>query len=303
MLAKNREHCSCQDTPQRSAYLSQAGNTLEAECPKDLQKILKRLSLPNYSIAEAILPITIHMNEYPFRKGYQRYATHGKSYPPLGPSLWFDAKNDILLFRHAIKNGWVGWSTKGNNVLNPYVNVGDSGVRNLAFEVDYGYSHPPPIIGMDWFWNRLHCKHFSTMVFPVLEAVESISYIMLDWREIVTIALDNRGLLKPGQWSFSLDVKSELFKAEMGKRWSGVTWRVTLGRNGQRSLCEVTQTWKPHGLVWRHYQKEIYGEVFKGVDPWNWFVGVDYWHSVVSPPKEIVEGAVEGTFLGPSFSF
>ncbi|CZR54178.1 uncharacterized protein PAC_04061 [Phialocephala subalpina] len=222
---------------------------------KGLQKILRKFRLPSYSIAEAVLPITIHMNEYPAKKGHERYAIRGKPYPPLSPSLWFDAENDILLFRHAIKNGWIGWSTVGNNILHPYGDVGE-------------------------------CK---------------------DWHEVVIITMDDRGLVRPDQWSFSLEAEPEAFKEtfkEIGKI-PGVIWRVSLARDGDRSLCEILQTWNPFGWMWRRYQTEIYEKIFGGRDPWSWKVKEVAWFAhplgQVSTKKQI-EGAEVGVFFGPSWN-
>ncbi|KUJ11147.1 uncharacterized protein LY89DRAFT_786793 [Mollisia scopiformis] len=141
---------------------------------------------------------------------------------------------------------------------------GGAKVQNLAFEVDYASNLKPLAVikREDYFWNRLSCRYPDKMRFSKLPAVKSISFLMLDWYEVVTFCLDDVGLLEPEQWCFSLDADSDIFKAAMGSKWRNVTWKVTIAKDGNRSLCELLMNWNPDGWTWRYWQRLQHEAVF-----------------------------------------
>ena len=66
--------------------------------------------------------------------------------------------------------------------------------------------------------------------------LETVTLILKRDREVLTIRLDDTCRLKPGEWTFELDLDSKEFKQQMGDDWSGVTWRVILSKKSGVSL-------------------------------------------------------------------
>jgi hypothetical protein len=75
--------------------------------------------------------------------------------------------------------------------------------------------------------------------------------------EIVVVTRDEKNELGLKQWNFSLDTKSETFRAEMVDWWSGVTWRVKLAKDGEKDLLSLLGAWYPNIRVWQPGKRRL----------------------------------------------
>jgi hypothetical protein len=60
---------------------------------------------------------------------------------------------------------------------------------------------------------------------------------------VITIETDQTGVLKGGQWAFSLVLDSDQFVAGMQEHWSGV--KVYLGEEKGKNLWQLAAEWNP----------------------------------------------------------
>jgi hypothetical protein len=80
-----------------------------------------------------------------------------------------------------------------------------------------------------------------------LPNLQELSFLLLYYGEVMTITMDDEGLLEAGQWAFSLNVASKEFEKEVGKKSSAVTWRVILGGDNkeEKGLWQLAAEWEP----------------------------------------------------------
>jgi hypothetical protein len=69
--------------------------------------------------------------------------------------------------------------------------------------------------------------------------LETLTLVLLQDRKVISIKVDDKETLTEGQWYYTLDFNSDDFKEQMGRHWSGVTWRVTLSK-----------AWRPLYAAW-----------------------------------------------------
>lgn len=134
-------------------------------------------------------------------------------------------------------------------------------MQNLAFEFDR-IDHNGQHYVHQRIWND-QAAQLSIFPYPTgapflgSTSLQSVTLLLRDNCEVVIFILDDKDLLEPGQWTFSLDVETQVFKQEMGAEWSGVTWRVVLARDGSSGLWELAFAWRPHHRLWEQDKREI----------------------------------------------
>jgi hypothetical protein len=66
---------------------------------------------------------------------------------------------------------------------------------------------------------------------------------------VIKVEVDRSGLLKPGQWSFSLKLsegwKEEMHYNKVHTQWSRGTWRVFLAKDDEKDLWKLVAGWEP----------------------------------------------------------
>lgn len=92
-----------------------------------------------------------------------------------------------------------------------------------------------------------------------LPNLEQLGLLCLENSEVVKVEMDSEGILSPGQWAFSLNLQSQEFKTEMGGWWSGVTWRVVLGKEEDQNLWQLATGWGycPGMYLWEVHKYQI----------------------------------------------
>lgn len=76
---------------------------------------------------------------------------------------------------------------------------------------------------------------------PRPAALKSLSILVADACEVLTLEVDRTGLLAKGEWAFRLDTEDEHFKTEMGPRWAAVTWRIFLAKDDDLNLWQLAR--------------------------------------------------------------
>ena len=98
--------------------------------------------------------------------------------------------------------------------------------------------------------------------------MKSLALVLLQDREVISIQIEDKETLTEGQWSYSLDFRSEAFKEQMGRHWSGVTWRVTLAKKDDDSLWQVAKAWKPLFAAWESHKRSLLAGKLNGHHRW-----------------------------------
>jgi hypothetical protein len=154
---------------------------------------------------------------------------------------------------------------------------------------------------------------------PKAADLKSLSILLGDACEAVTLEVDQKGLLAKGEWAFSLDTESDEFKAEMGPRWAGVTWRILLAKDGELNLWQLakavsyflspplclfanilTKQWKPDALLWEQDKREICNTNQEVKMMWHIAERVRHYHPTAGRTAELLKGGDGKIYLGPS---
>lgn len=230
-------------------------------------------------------------------------STHGWGFVPV--PQWFDPTVDVLLLKLHFELGFQKalWQPKQSPEFSelqklalvlerfpsPYYESSAQILRLLmGIHLQQSAAHDQDI--QLWHWAEL----------------QQISLIVLRNGEVFRIEMDDTGLLKEGQWSYSLAPASDNFKEEIGSSWSGVLWKVTLAKEEGKCLAQVAVKWKPDFRVWECHKMEIYKDdetAFSG----TWYSSsarIIYYYRVqpTSPGKVLVEGGDGKTYLGVSIA-
>ena len=220
----------------------------------DLKKVLKTLGLAQRgTIALMLVRLEEYMNSH--HEDSDRFEHLAEltdiPYPSIIAPLWFDLKDDILLVKvpglEAGRNYWLG-----SSLLSLSNSREIDKVQNLALELDRVDAN-----GQYYHYQRLWTEIISTTPFNGFTSLRCLSLLLRDNCEVVILKLDDKNILVSGQWAFSLDLEAQDFKQEMGDQWSGVTWRVILARDGESSLWELANAWKPNSQLWEQDKREI----------------------------------------------
>ena len=231
----------------------------------------------------------------------------------ISPPLWFNVDEDFLLLPYSrdetpYRSSSPEWNHCGT------LHVGK--VKKLAIEMSRS----------DWD----HTTNFGHAVFPrgvwstnletgrveweKLQKVEEIAIWTREGCEVCWFSKDTEGVLEPGQWSFRLDTSENRFTKRFGERWSNMTWHIKIGQSTvtnadgttrDKNICEMLRDWKPHASYWWVCKVKVTEKVPEGVlgAAWLKLKGDSPPLFTMSPVALTkVEGAIEGTWLGPSFN-
>lgn len=271
-----------------------------------------RLTYPHAHLLDSVLHHYNSKEHYAEAAQYPDYLQLGAPYPRLSPPLWFNVDEDFLLIpcsrdaraHYPSRPRWNECST-----------LQAQKVKKLVIEISRA----------DW---RLLTRAYHSM-FPSWVWSKSLASGEVDWRaldKIEEVAVSTRegcelcwftrdavnGPLKPGEWSFRLDTSDNQFKERFGKRWANMTWHIVVGRSEvegadgeptQKNICEMLRDWRPHSRDWWNSKLQITAKVPDGVlgQSWIQYSREQYDNSPSSVTLTPVEGALEGTYLGPSF--
>ena len=179
---------------------------------------------------------------------------------------FFNAENDVLYYRKDTGASGHGIQVFRPGLWSPKPKLGTPLIQKMAMELD-----------------RLRCcdknepyRYWSRIVPSNVPGLEAFSLVLMEDREVITFTADDTGKLQGREWAFSLDLRSNEFEEEMGEKWLGVTWRVTLADHPQLNLMQLAYYWRPHYEIWE-WQKQ---EICKGE------VGVkEDWHETLRVPN------------------
>ena len=270
--------------------------------------ICRYVGVPNYrgSKGEMEQRLTNHVNIHQATSGvvFKKLlnSAHGWGLVPV--PQWFDPAVDILLLRlhFGFEFQKVLWQPKQGPEF--------SKLRKLAmvlerFHSTY-YASPAQILrmlmGIHLQQSAAHDQDVQLWHWPELQ---QISLIVLQNGEVFRIEMDDTGLLKGGQWSYSLAPASDDFKEEMGSSWSGVLWKVTLAKEEGKSLAQAAIRWKPDFRVWECHKMAIYKDDETAFSA-SWYNSperiIHYFWAPTPPGKILIEGGDGRTYLGVSIA-
>jgi hypothetical protein len=101
--------------------------------------------------------------------------------------------------------------------------------------------------------------------------LESVAILCLATCEVLILSPDHENLLGADEWSFSLDIKSEAFKKEMGDRWANVTWNIKLAKRKLRytpNFWSTVRDWSPAVDIWEKGKTKICREALNVPPKW-----------------------------------
>ena len=269
----------------------------------DLRENLKTLGLVQRGTIRTMPQvITEYMNAYPDEaEKFKNFGTHKDMNDDVICPQWYNPKYDVLFLKtpHRFwrydKRLWCPWRHEASEV------------RDLAFELDR-LIRVHPSYGRKRAWtNRILRRPGSNnpeIRFDRLSkgVLESVALILKEDCEVIMIRLDETGKLKPDEWSFSLDVESQEFKEQMDTSWSGVTWKVTLGKKEGVGLWSRAAAWKVDNRLWEQDKREICKDK-EGV-MLLWHIAERSRFFVPTPGRKVqlLPGSDGKTWLGPCVS-
>ncbi|CZR54181.1 uncharacterized protein PAC_04064 [Phialocephala subalpina] len=186
--------------------------------------------------------------------------------------LWLDVSNDVLLFKRG-----TFWPTGFNfQLLRTPTASNFLELKHIAFDVDWlpSFAFPPapaPATGrrsllglilrqlfVGWIVHQVPRPHLGPISISDLDFirmkefsnVESIAISMRERHEVMKVSLDDTSLLRPNEWSFSLDTQDRTFEQHMGEEWSGIVWDVRLGRDNDQGLWSTACKFTPDLNLW-----------------------------------------------------
>lgn len=255
---------------------------------RDLEAICQYVGMPNYkgSKDEMEKRLTEYVNKRQAEgsailKKVVRSA-HGWALVPL--PQWLDPRADTLLLRPRYGLCFMDaiWQLRCSSHL--------SSLRSLGLVVHdyYGFSAlAPDLAYVGGSHSQCEVQRQLPGGFWHLPQLQKLDLIVSQYCEVIRFQIDDKGLLKEGQWSYSLAPSSDDYKEEIGARWSGMLWNVTIGKTDGKSLTQVISKWKPRLDAWIAQKRDIQQ---KGQDNF----GRGY-------PKKVFLGGGDGkTYLGPS---
>ena len=224
----------------------------------DLRSLLKTLGLVQKGTIKT-MPIAIaeYMNAHPDEAvKFKDFGTKKDACNDVICPQWYAPMDDVLVlkapqrFWRYDKKLWCPWRYEAGQI------------HHLAFELDR-LIRVHPSYGRKRAWtNRILRRAGSSnpdIRFDKLSrgVLESVILLLKEDCEVIVIRLDETGKLKPEEWSFSLDVFSTEFKEQMDASWTGVTWRVTLGKREGIGLWDRASMWNLDNKHWEQDKREI----------------------------------------------
>jgi hypothetical protein len=266
----------------------------------DLRANLKSLGLVQKGTIKSMpLVITEYMNAHPDEiEKFQRFGTRQDMSNDVISPQWFSPQHDVLLLKAPRrlwtyhKTLWCPWRREATEI------------QHLAFELDH-LVRVHPSYGRKRAWtNRILRRPGSSnsgiRFDPLRDGdLQSITLLLLEDREVITIRLDETGKLKPEEWSYYLDVDSTEFTEQMSSSWSGVTWRVFLGKKERVGLWERAASWKVDNKHWEQDKREICKE--KDGVMLVWHLAERCRRFVATPGRkaQLLPNGDGNTYLGP----
>jgi hypothetical protein len=310
----------CQES--RQLALSQYGSFFRLPPPqawtytgprtsKALNAICHYVGVPKYrgSKIEMEKRLTDHVNHHQAKIGLRfkkiLKKDHGWGLVPV--PRWLNPAVDTLLLklRFGLKFQEALWHPRQTSEFPK--------LRKIALVIEYLQRTRFGSSALDHIQKMLNGVHLQQSAKPDLDPdarlwylpeLHQISIIALRNREVFQIEVDDTGLLKAGQWAYSLAPPSEGFKEEMDSPPSGVLWKVTLAKEDRKCLVQLALNWAPNLRVWESQKVGIYTAnetafIAKGYPspPRNTY----YYIAQSNPPeKQLVEGGDGKTYLGVS---
>lgn len=268
----------------------------------DLRQILKSLGLVQRgTIVTMPKVIAEYMNDHADEaEKFKNFGVLREADPDVISPQWYCPKDDVLFvkapeiyWRYTDKL-WSPWRREARHV------------RNVAFELDRFIRVHNTSYGSKRCWNNRILRKINSSN-PAIRfdrfskgVLESVTLLLLEDVEVITIRLDTTGLLKPDEWSYSLDLASQDFKEQMGVWWSGVTWRVTLGSKEGDGLWDRAATWKPNNQLWEQDKREIIAAKEEVALLWHIAERSGSFQPVAGRTATLVPNGDGSTYLGPS---
>lgn len=189
--------------------------------------------------------------------------------------VWLDMSSDILLF----KRGTFWPPGFKFQLLGSMTRRPSNSLQHIAFDVDWlpffaGWNNPShcrrfllDLILQQMFprwrthWNSSNpvptAGYLHYLQIDEFDSVQCITVLLRQRLEVIKIRLDDATLLKPGEWSFSLDTECRDFERHMGEEWSGVVWDVRLGRDNDQCLWKTACKFTPDLNIWLAHKTQI----------------------------------------------
>ena len=270
-----------------------------------LQSICKYAGVPDYFGSKLAMEekLTSYVNYHQNEGGVQfrQVLTHGHGWCLVPIPQWFDPRVDILLLK-------LRYGTRfQKNLWNPKQSPEFSKLRKIGwvleiFQIPWRTSPAVQNRTMIFGQHPQHDGDSMDICLWHLPELREINLLMLRYREVFRIEMDDKGLLKAGQWAYSLAPPSDDFKEEMGSSWSGVLWNVTLAKEEGKCLMQAAARWSPYFRLWDQQKVQICRNK-RGVNE-TWFnaLGRGSGHfGPTAPAVELVEGGDGMTYFGISF--
>jgi hypothetical protein len=160
-------------------------------------------------------------------------------------------------------------------------------IQNLAVELDRRIPLHTPHHNQVRVWT-------NTASFKLCTNLETLYIVCLEDKEVIQFSFNESNTLARGQWIYSLETGSKMFKDEMGDDWTGVLWKIELKESGYLWGC--ARHWHCAAVKWEKEKRSVCKNNDEVPDEWfdaervRGFRGKDQFAIGVKRKGKIVEG-------------